>query len=210
VLPREAPGTGNFDACSKRQSGMKRVCVLAIVVLLALPACGEASGSIAAGDESEATERTASAPPAETGIAVASVGQQIARVELRIEPDAVETGGAPRAVLLNTGEVRVGYAPPFILERKTIKGWRPVNRRQAFRIPLRILEPGSTSDPQPIAVYFDEPTPVQLRPGLYRVTKSISLAPGQPRPPYMKVRATFSVLPGRGQVATPFGKGEDK
>jgi hypothetical protein len=175
---------------------VKRVLTLSAALLLALPACSERPGSQVGLDAATSTKQVAASRPSAKGIATASVGTRTARIELLVDPAAVTSEETPRAILVNTGEVRVGYSDPFALERRTGSGWRHVNRWQAFRIPLLILVPGARSDPQPISLYLTGPVRVRLRPGLYRLTKAIDVAPGQPRPPYMHVRTTFRVLRG--------------
>ena len=102
-------------------------------------------------------------------------------------------GRFPEAVLVNVGDGELGHGPGFQLELRTKQGWRWVNRRQGFSLPLFYLRPGERSNPESLAVYFDEPDPVPLRPGLYRVTKSVDLTPGRPRPPTIAVSTTFRV-----------------
>jgi hypothetical protein len=92
---------------------------------------------------------------------------------------------------VNEGHGQLGYSFGFRLERRDEERWRWVNRRQGFPLPLFYLAPERMSDPEPIEVFFDEPEPVKLRPGLYRVTKSVDLAPGTPRLPRMEVSTTF-------------------
>ena len=116
------------------------------------------------------------------------------RVRLRIVPCTIVSGRAPKAVLVNIGEGELGHSFGFKLERRTAEGWRWINRRQGFPLPLIYLRPDERSDPESLAVYFDEPRPIVLRPGLYRVAKSVDLAPGTPRPPTMSVTATFRVV----------------
>lgn len=96
--------------------------------------------------------------------------------------------------LANVGDKVVGYGPGFKLERRTEGEWVWVNRRQGFNLPLFYVEPGRRGRPEPIAVYFQSPVPVRLRPGLYRVSKTVQLTPGRPRPPTMEVAATFHVV----------------
>jgi hypothetical protein len=127
------------------------------------------------------------------GEANASVNGKPKRVRMEITPCKVVPGEAPEAILTNIGGGRLGYGPGFRLEKRTDRGWRWINRRQAFPLPLFYLHPGEQSDPEPIAVYFAKPQAVELEPGLYRVTKGVQLAPGQPRPPGMTVDATFRV-----------------
>lgn len=115
-------------------------------------------------------------------------------IRLRIAPCRVVVGGAPKAVLINIGDGELGYGLGFKLERRTSEGWHWVNKRQAFRLPLFYLAPGERSDPESLAVYFNKPEPIELRPGLYRVTNGVDLAPGRPRPPTMEVKATFRVV----------------
>jgi hypothetical protein len=127
------------------------------------------------------------------GTATATVDGKPRHVRMKVTPCRVNLGSHPELVLANIGPTTVGYAPPFRLERKTARGWRWINGRQAFNLPLFYLEPGQRSDPESIAVYFSNRHAVELRPGLYRVTKGIDLTPGKPRPPSMVVRAMFRV-----------------
>jgi hypothetical protein len=128
-----------------------------------------------------------------TGRARTVLDGKLKAVQLRIRPAEVVRGQSPNAVLVTEGEGQLGYGFGFKLERKGEKRWCWVNRHQAFPLPLFYLAPNSRSDPEPIAVYLDEPEPVTLRPALYRVTKSVDLALGRPRPPRMEVRTVFRV-----------------
>jgi hypothetical protein len=128
-----------------------------------------------------------------TGRARTVLDGELKAVRLRIRPAEVIRGRSPKALLVNEGEGQLGYGFGFKLERKGEQRWGWVNRHQAFPLPLFHLAPNHRSDPEPIAVYLDEPETVTLRPGLYRVTKSVDLAPGRPRPPRMDVRTTFRV-----------------
>ena len=125
------------------------------------------------------------------GMSKAPVGNETKKVRLEIRPCPSKTTSAPKLFLINIGGGRLGYGPGFKLERKTDDGWRWVNRRQAFELPLIYLPPGATSKPEPIEVYLGRPQPVELKPGTYRVTKTLQLTPGKARPPTMAVRATF-------------------
>jgi hypothetical protein len=127
------------------------------------------------------------------GEATASINGRPKRVRIEITPCKVAPGEAPVAILRNIGSGRLGYGPGFRLEKKTDHGWRWINKRQAFPLPLFYLHSGEQSDPEPIAVYFAKLQAVELEPGLYRVAKGVQLAPGQPRPPAMTVHATFRV-----------------
>ena len=104
---------------------------------------------------------------------------------------------APVAVLVNSSDRELGYGPGFKLERKTAAGWRWVNRKQAFNLPLFFLRPHGRGKPEPIAVYIGKPRPRSLAPGLYRVTKGVNLDPngGTAPPPTLDVSATFRVVP---------------
>ncbi len=115
------------------------------------------------------------------------------RVRLIVTPSLVGRGDAPKAVLVNAGDGLLGYGFTFQLERRAKDGWRWVNARQGFPLALLYLAPRERSEPQSLAVYFDEPAPVHLGAGLYRVTKGVDLAPGRPRPPTMTLTARFQV-----------------
>jgi hypothetical protein len=90
---------------------------------------------------------------------------------------------------------RGGLRPGFKLERKLKnRRWRWVNRRQAFTQPLFYLEPGEKGESEPLVVYFGTPEARELKPGLYRATKSLQLTSGEPRPPTMDIRVNFRML----------------
>ena len=131
----------------------------------------------------------------------ASAARSVAGVELRVYPAAVDFTETPRLVLVNTGNVTLGYGTPYKLERRMSDRWRWINRRQAWTMPLLFLEPGETSRPEPIAIYRVNPKArcpdssepcclrVPLRAGLYRVTKGFSSGSR-----HLIARATFRVL----------------
>ena len=128
-----------------------------------------------------------------TGRSRSSVGGVMKEVTMEIRPCPGESSSAPELVLINTGEGRLGFGPGFKLERKEGQAWRWVNRRQAFHLPLIYLPQGETSKPEPIEVYIDKPKPLAMKPGIYRVSKTLQLTPGKARPPTMTVRATFKL-----------------
>jgi hypothetical protein len=147
------------------------------------------------------------APPTGSSTGAADLGQRAAPVELRISPAVVEIKHMPRATLVNTGNATVQSSHIFKLERKTIAGWRWINRRQAWRLPVLFLEPGQGTHPQPIGIWRANPEVsrcpraqrpccirVLLRPGLYRVTKAAELVTGRNRGRDLIVRATFRVV----------------
>jgi hypothetical protein len=131
----------------------------------------------------------------------ASAARSVAGVELRVYPAAVDFAETPHLVLVNTGDVVLEYGTPYKLERRTSHGWRWINRRQAWTMPLLFLEPGETSRPEPIAIYRVNPKArcpdslepcclrVPLRPALYRVTKGFTFGAR-----HLTARATFRVL----------------
>lgn len=141
------------------------------------------------------TTRQARPVGASTGEATTFFDGRHMSVRLRVTPSRVAQGEAPEAVLISTGEGELGYSFGFKIERKVDHKWRWINKHQAFPRPLFYLATGERSEPESLAVYFDEPEPVGLGPGLYRVTKIVVLAPGQSRPPTMKVSARFRVIP---------------
>jgi hypothetical protein len=115
------------------------------------------------------------------------------RVRMEVYPCRVDEDDVSRLVLTNTGEGWLGYTFGFKLEKKTSEGWRWINRRQAFPLPLILLRVGQQSGPERIEVYFSKPRPERLTPGRYRVTKGLDLTPGKLRPPTMSVSAQFMV-----------------
>lgn len=170
--------------------------------LLAMVACTANSpdGPDSSGNSPRAVQQNASATKS-SGSKRACAGEGLTNfqgnriaVRLRIVPCRLPVGDAPRAVLINIGEGTLGYGFGFELEHRSDRGWRLVNRRQAFPLPLFYLDPRERSDPESLAVYFDDPTPVDLRPGHYRVTKGVDLTPGKPRPRTIEAKATFRVV----------------
>jgi hypothetical protein len=170
--------------------------VLWVVALSACASSGGSGGTRGPANRASAVSHQRSAAPAED----TSRGQSSTRfrgkrmgVRLVITPSRVAPGQSPTAIFINTGKGSLAYSFPFKVERRTDRGWRWINRRQAFTLPLLPLAPGERSEPQSLAVYRGGPTPVNLRPGLYRVTKSFDLTSGVPRPATISVSASFRV-----------------
>jgi len=182
---------------------MRRLLGFGLLWVLAFSGC--TSDSPRSGTEtgpSDAAQQSEAPKPGQVNLVGVSTGDATTffdsrrmSMRLRITPSRVAQGEAPEAVLINTGEGELGYSFGFKMERKTDDGWRWINRRQGFPLPLFYLAASERSGAESLAVYFDEPEPVVFRPGLYRVTKSVVLMPGQPHPPTMKVRARFRVKP---------------
>jgi hypothetical protein len=181
------------------------ILVVATLLLLGSPGGNGPGPSQARGAESTGREQSSPAFTSK-GVAVADIGKRKARVELRVIPTVVGITQVPRAVLVNSGALTVEYSHIFKLERKTIAGWRWINRRQAWILPLLFLRPGESSRPQPIGVWRVNPQAsrcprspepcclrVVLRPGLYRVTKAAEIVTGGAGAPQFVVRATFRV-----------------
>jgi hypothetical protein len=131
----------------------------------------------------------------------ARAARSVAGVELRVYPAAGDVAETPRFVVVNTGDVTLGYGTPYKLERRRNDSWRWINRRQAWTLPLLSLEPGEVSRPEPIGIWRPNPNfercprsgpcclRVVLRPGLYRVTKGFTFGAR-----HVTARATFRVL----------------
>jgi hypothetical protein len=191
------PGTCSRPRASKPRMRESSLVAVAFVVFAAACTPGGASGALQAKSSSPPSPEAGVRIGPETrctGSASKSIDGELRRVRLVITPCRVGPREAPELVLVNSGEATVGYSFPFKLEKKTPNGWRSVNRRQAFPLPLFYLEPAERSDPEPIAVYFKNPTPIRLAAGLYRVKKAIDLTPGKPRPPTMEVSTRFRVI----------------
>jgi Big-like domain-containing protein len=130
------------------------------------------------------------------GTSSKSVDGKLRRVRIEVDPCRLSSTETAHLVLANIGQTTVGFDPSFKLEKRTPTGWRWINRRQAFPLPLAYLQPRQRSDPQAVKVNFGSPTPVPLDPGVYRVTKGIDLTPGEARPPTMPISARFRVIAG--------------
>ena len=172
---------------------------LAVLLVIASPGgndSGRPSGVMAA----EETPASLFASGVDTG------GKRPARLELRIFPGAVGVDEVPQAALVNTGEVTLEFGHPFQLERKTSTGWRWINRRQAWTLPLLFLEPGESARAQQIGVWRMSSAAsrcapgrrpccvrVLLRPGFYRVKKGAKVVSADDRGRTLLVRATFRV-----------------
>ena len=149
----------------------------------------ESSESIVEADE---PEHLAIGGPC-SGDSEESIANRVKKVRMEVRPCPGTSGATPRFVLINTGMGRLGYGPGFKLEWRAPGGWEWINRNQGFDSPLFYLAAGKTSEPEAIEVYFDEPEPVQLESGTYRVSKTLQLTPGKMRPPTMTVRAVFEL-----------------
>jgi hypothetical protein len=178
---------------------MNRIVVFALAVFLGLVAC--TAGSQEETRETATTERSpnGSLMPADrenrcSSKATASVNGEPRRVRIDVAPCRVRLGETPRTRLINIGRTEVGYGPGFKLERKVNGRWRWINRRQAFTLPLVNLEPGEKGESEPLAVYLGSAEPLELKPGLYRATKSLQLTPGERRPPTMEIQVSFRIL----------------
>jgi hypothetical protein len=175
---------------------MVKISLTAIAVALVLAACQSSSDQSPEARPGSTTSTTMNdaAPRTEDRCSAAAAGSRDgkeARVRMVVTPCRVEPGQAPNLVLINDGETSIAYAPPFVLERKTAQGWRWINKRQGFNMPLYGLGPGHRSRPELVALYLRTPTPIRLEPGTYRVTKSVGLGLGRPR--QVRLRVNFRV-----------------
>lgn len=178
---------------------MRRASIVTLSLPLLLSACarGAATDALEADHQRTSARVTGVASSAACkGTATKSVDGKPRRIRIEVDPCRVSSTETAYLVLENVGSATVGYDPSFKLEKKSPTGWRWVNRRQAFPLPLIYLEPRQRSDPQAIEVNFESPTSVPLDPGVYRVTKGIDLTPGGPRPPTMAISARFRVIAG--------------
>jgi hypothetical protein len=178
---------------------MRRASIITISIPLLVSACarGVATGAPEANHQrTSARIRGVASSAACRGTSSKSVDGEPRRVRIELDPCRVSSTETAHLVLENIGNTTVGYDPSFKLEEKTPTGWRWINRRQAFTLPLFSLEPRERSDPQAIEVNFESPTPVPLDPGVYRVTKGIDLTLGEARPPTMPISARFRVIAG--------------
>jgi hypothetical protein len=178
---------------------MRRACIIIMSIPLLLSACarGVATGAPEANHQRTSARITGVASSTVCrGTSSKSLDGEPRRVRIEVDPCRVSSTETAHLVLENLGNTTVGYDPSFKLEKKTPTGWRWINRRQAFPLPLVYLEPRHRSDPHAIEVNFESSTPVPLDPGVYRVTKAIDLTPGEARPPSMAVSARFRVIAG--------------
>jgi hypothetical protein len=201
-IERRANCTGHGEPSEPRDRPshqMRRASVITMSIPLLLSACarGVATGAPDAHHQRTSARITGiESSAACRGTSSKSLDGEPRRIRIEVDPCRVSSTQTAHLVLENIGYTTVGYDPSFKLEKKTPSGWRWINRRQAFPLPLVYLEPRQRSDPQAIEVNFDSPTPVPLDPGVYRVTKAIDLIPGEARPPSMAVSARFRVIAG--------------
>lgn len=112
-------------------------------------------------------------------------------VKTSIAPCEVFGDEEPHLTLRNVGDIRFAYGTPFKLERKVDGAWRWINRHQSWDLPLFHLPAGVRGRPEPIGIWTS-PSPTELKPGLHRVTKELSLR--NVGGPVLKVRAYFRVI----------------
>ena len=165
------------------------------LAMIGLIACtsGGSPETPTAGEETPALRPENAPEDICSGRAESSVDGTRKAVRMEISPCHATADQAASLVLTNTGKGRLGYAPGFKLERKTVDGWRWVNRKQGFNLPLFYLGAGKHSDPESLAVYIHDPEPIELDPGLYRVTKGVISTPEWSNLRMMTVRATFHI-----------------
>jgi hypothetical protein len=156
---------------------MSKAFAIVTFSLFALLACtsanpdGLVSGATRAdvvSQDDSATNSAGSSPSGCSGQARTSFEGKRMAIRLLITPCRVVVGDAPKVVLVNVGDGELGYTFGFKLERRTDQGWRWVNKRQAFRLPLFYLAAGKRSDPESLALFQRAKarrTPARIPPG---------------------------------------------
>lgn len=121
-------------------------------------------------------------------------------VSLEMVEDRVPMGTTPEMILRNDNTMVVEYGAMYVLERKTSRGWRRVEQPSgsepvcAFIGIGLTLPPGEATEPHQIRVCDRRRKSRDLKPGLYRVTKSIGVGSSQDR---SDVRVEFRVVASR-------------
>ena len=93
-------------------------------------------------------------------------------LSMRMAADVVPVGFTPRAIIENSAPISFQTGQAFTLEKRSPAGWRTVNAKQGFRAVGVVIEAAS-SHGFDVAVYIDSPRAVPLRPGRYRVSKTV-------------------------------------
>jgi hypothetical protein len=131
------------------------------------------------------------------GVAVRATPSGTALVELHVRPARVTPGTTIRAWLENAGETTLTYGEPYSIQRFEDGRWQREPNHGTFILPAYFLPPGDTSRQQEILVSDKDLDPRPFEPGLYRVSKDVSVQapPESSFRAAVKVRATFRVVP---------------
>jgi hypothetical protein len=134
----------------------------AAAVLLALAACGEPTPP--------RPDAPGEAPPEDPAAGVVEQDTDAGRAaaELTAEPDTVAPGEPVDLVLVNHGEVELGYGRPVTVERWDGEAWAETDesREAAWTMELLLLAPGQAGEAQ---TWPFSDTPEE---GWYRLTKT--------------------------------------
>ena len=167
----------------------------AALILTLLCSCSSADALV--GASPRPTSTVASDTRLGFGVEARETPDGMARVELRLEPAEVEVGETVTATLHNTGQTRLGYGSSYEVERFANGRWRRVPNKAVFTLALLLLAPGTEGQAQSISVWSNRLGREQdLAPGLYRVTKDVTVEDEPPETrqvPVFYVSATFRV-----------------
>jgi hypothetical protein len=97
---------------------------------------------------------------------------------LELSKNLVAPGDEITHTVVNDGEAALLFGVDYGIEERTADGWRPLNVQVAFAAAGLSVSPGESSSP--IGTHI----PWGLRPGQYRLTKSLRAlgSDGMPRP----------------------------
>ena len=121
-----------------------------------------------------------------------TIGARGGEVRLVVVPPMPAAGTVPRHVLVNDAGEDVGYGHPYVLERRTGDGWRPVESPCLFTLEGLTLEPAERSEPEPLGDC--RPQAPGLVSGVYRLRKEVDLDRGDDLWQRQTLEATFMVL----------------
>jgi hypothetical protein len=123
----------------------------------------------------------------------------VASAEYVVEPDRVELGETPKAILTNTGQTTLGYGNAYRLERWVAGRWGRVSEPKdpevycAFTEELLLMPPGETKS-QSITVCDSHGNDRPLRVGLYRITKRLTDESSPSIDEWVTARARFRIV----------------
>lgn len=175
-----------------------------LVLALLAGACGDPDGDAtspsdpspaATSSPGEPSPGGEPSPATEEGEVEASTEEGRAVAELVAEQGRISPDETTAVVVVNRGEVTLGYGRPIEVERWDGEAWVswPPADDVFWTMELLVVEPGQRGEAQPFPFTEQQPEP-----GRYRLTKEVTPQVEDRDPPQLTVRVVVEVTEGTG------------